>query len=109
LSARTPTWAVAEYHALPECVESDESATGRLAAGVSESLGGITLKCQPTVLADDSHTLRRTKATLMYRRIKDLRVVPLLLGHTKLESSVRQVQSDLYPPGQQLDIPMSEA
>jgi site-specific recombinase XerC len=32
---------------------------------------------------------RRTKATLIYKRTKNLRAVQLLLGHTKLESTVR--------------------
>ena len=36
-----------------------------------------------------THSLRRTKATLVYRRTKNLRAVQLLLGHTKLESTVR--------------------
>jgi integrase len=36
-----------------------------------------------------THTLRRTKATLIYRRTKNLRAVQLLLGHTKSESTVR--------------------
>jgi integrase len=36
-----------------------------------------------------THRLRRTKATLIYRRTKNLRAVQLLLGHTKLESTVR--------------------
>ena len=36
-----------------------------------------------------THTMRRTKATLIYRRTKNLRAVELLLGHTKLESTVR--------------------
>ena len=36
-----------------------------------------------------THTLRRTKATLIYRRTKNLRAVQLLLGYTKLESTVR--------------------
>ena len=36
-----------------------------------------------------THTMRRTKATLIYRRTKNLRAVQLLLGHTKLESTVR--------------------
>lgn len=36
-----------------------------------------------------THTMRRTKATLIYRRTKNLRPVQLLLGHTKLESTVR--------------------
>lgn len=39
--------------------------------------------------AYDTHTLRRTKATLIYRRTKNLRAVQLLLGHSKLESTVR--------------------
>ena len=33
--------------------------------------------------------MRRTKATLIYRRTKNLRAVQLLLGHSKLESTVR--------------------
>jgi integrase len=36
-----------------------------------------------------THTMRRTKATLIYRRTKNLRAVQLLLGHSDLESTVR--------------------
>jgi len=36
-----------------------------------------------------AHSLRRTKATLIHRRTRNLRAVRLLLGHTKLESTVR--------------------
>ena len=36
-----------------------------------------------------THSLRRTKATHIYRRTKNIRAVQLLLGHTKLESTVR--------------------
>ena len=36
-----------------------------------------------------THSMRRTKASLMYRRTKNLRAVQLLLGHSKLESTVR--------------------
>ena len=36
-----------------------------------------------------THSLRRTKATLIYRRTANLRAVQLLLGHTKIESTVR--------------------
>jgi site-specific recombinase XerC len=38
-----------------------------------------------------THTLRRTKATLICRRTKNLRAVQLQLGHTKLESTVRSL------------------
>jgi integrase len=36
-----------------------------------------------------THTMRRTKVTLIYHRTKNLRAIQLLLGHTKLESTVR--------------------
>jgi len=40
-------------------------------------------------IAYGTHTMRRTKATLIYKRTKNLRAVQLLLGHKKLESTVR--------------------
>jgi integrase len=36
-----------------------------------------------------THSLRRTKAALIYKLTGNLRAVQLLLGHTKLESTVR--------------------
>jgi site-specific recombinase XerD len=36
-----------------------------------------------------THSMRRTKATLIYRRTGNLRAVQLLLGRTKIESTVR--------------------
>ena len=42
-----------------------------------------------------THTMRRTKATLIYKRTKNLRAVQLLLGHTKLESTVRYLGIDV--------------
>ena len=36
-----------------------------------------------------THSMRMIKATLIYRRTKNLRAVQLLLGHSKLESTVR--------------------
>jgi integrase len=36
-----------------------------------------------------THSMRRTKASLIYRQTKNLRAVQILLGHTKLESTVR--------------------
>ncbi|MCZ6802846.1 MAG: tyrosine-type recombinase/integrase [Proteobacteria bacterium] len=41
----------------------------------------------PTVYG--THSMRRTKASLIYKRTKNLRAIQLLLGHTKLESTVR--------------------
>jgi len=39
--------------------------------------------------------MRRAKAALIYKRSKSLRAVQLLLGHAKLESTVRYVGIDL--------------
>ncbi|MHB1280037.1 MAG: tyrosine-type recombinase/integrase [Acidithiobacillus sp.] len=48
---------------------------------------GSSIGLDPAVYG--THTMHRTKATLIYRRTKNLRAVQLLLGHTKLESTVR--------------------
>ena len=42
-----------------------------------------------------THSMRRTKAALIYRRTRNLRAVQLLLGHTKLESTVRYLGIDV--------------
>jgi len=36
-----------------------------------------------------THSLRRTKVSLLYKKTGNLRACQLLLGHTKLESTVR--------------------
>jgi integrase len=41
----------------------------------------------PTVYG--THSMRGTKATLIYKRTKNLRAVQLLLGHSKVESTIR--------------------
>jgi integrase len=46
-----------------------------------------TIGLDPTLYG--THTMRRTKVSLIYRRTKNLRAVQLLLGHTNLESTVR--------------------
>jgi integrase len=42
-----------------------------------------------------THSLRRTKATLIYRKTGNLRAVQLLLGHSKIESTVRYLGIEL--------------
>jgi integrase len=42
-----------------------------------------------------THSIRRTKATLIYRRTKNLRAVQLLLGHSRIESTVRYLGIDV--------------
>ena len=59
--------------------------TRQYARLLGEWLAGVGL--DPT--AYGTHSLRRTKATLIYKRTGNLRAVQLLLGHTKIESTVR--------------------
>lgn len=59
--------------------------TRQYARLVSEWIASIGL--DPSFFG--THSLRRTKATLIYRRTGNLRAVQLLLGHTKIESTVR--------------------
>ena len=54
----------------------------RIVGGWAESIG-----LDPA--AYGTHSMRRTKPTLIYRRTRNLRAVQLLLGHSKLESTVR--------------------
>ncbi len=49
----------------------------------------------------------RTKASLIYRRTKNLRAVQLLLGHTKLESTLRYLGvevDDAFEIGEQTEV-----
>lgn len=59
--------------------------TRQYARLVSKWLRGIGL--DPRTFG--THPLRRTKATLIYRRTSNLRAVQLLLGHKRVESTVR--------------------
>jgi integrase len=62
---------------------SDHFSTRQYARIVKAWVTAIGL--DPTMYG--THTLRRTKASLIYRKTKNLRAVQLLLGHTKLEST----------------------
>jgi site-specific recombinase XerC len=42
-----------------------------------------------------THSMRRTKAAQIYRKTGHLRAVQLLLGHTKLESTVRYLGAEV--------------
>ncbi len=54
-----------------------------------------------------THSIRRTKASLIYKRTKNLRAVQLLLGHSKLESTVRYLGvevEDALEIAEQMDV-----
>jgi integrase len=65
--------------------------TRQYARLVSEWVASIGL--EPHLFG--THSLRRTKATLIYRRTGNLRAVQLLLGHRKIESTVRYLGIDV--------------
>ena len=70
---------------------------------VNEWVRGIGLD----TAAYGTHSLRRTKATLIYRRTKNLRAVQLLLGHTNLDSTVRYLGieiDDALEMSEQIDV-----
>ncbi len=51
--------------------------------------------------------MRRSKASMIYKKTKNLRAVQILLGHTKLESTVRYLGievDDALDLAEQLDI-----
>jgi integrase len=77
--------------------------TRQYARLLSEWIAGIGL--DPLLFG--THSLRRTKATLIYRRTGNLRAVQLLLGHTKIESTVRYLGvevDDALTIAEQVDI-----
>ncbi len=41
------------------------------------------------IYMDRAHSMRRTKATLIYARTKNIRAVQRLLGHVKLDNTIR--------------------
>jgi len=77
--------------------------TRQYARLLGEWIAGVGL--DPSLFG--THSIRRTKATLIYRRTGNLRAVQLLLGHTKVESTVRYLGvevDDALAIAEQVDI-----
>jgi len=77
--------------------------TRQYARIVSKWIRGIGL--DPNLFG--THSLRRTKATLIYRRTGNLRAVQLLLGHKRVESTVRYLGievDDAISISEQIDV-----
>jgi site-specific recombinase XerC len=70
---------------------SEHISTRQYARLVDEWVSGIGLR------RDDygTHSLRRTKASIICKQTGNLRAVQLLLGHTKIESTVRYLGVDV--------------
>jgi integrase len=59
--------------------------TRQYARLVDEWVTAIGLRCEDY----GTHSLRRTKAAIIYKQTGNLRAVQILLGHTKIETTVR--------------------
>ena len=65
--------------------------TRQYARLVAEWVSGIGLRREDY----GTHSLRRTKAAIIYKQTGNLRAVQILLGHTKIESTVRYLGVDV--------------
>ena len=70
---------------------SDHLSTRQYARLVDEWVTGVGLRPEDY----GTHSLRRTKAALIYKQTGNLRAVQILLGHTKIESTVRYLGVDI--------------
>ena len=70
---------------------SDHISTRQYARLVKNLVGDIGL--EPSAFG--THSLRRTKVAQIYKKTGNLRAVQLLLGHTKMDSTVRYLGVDL--------------
>lgn len=81
-----------EEFAFPSRVDhSGHLSTRQYARLVDEWVTAIGLKSEDY----GTHSLRRTKPSLIYKRTGNLRAVQILLGHTKIETTVRYLGVDL--------------
>ena len=70
---------------------TDHLSTTQYARLVDEWVTGIGLRCEDY----GTHSLRRTKVSIIYKTTGNLRAVQILLGHTKIESTVRYLGVDV--------------
>lgn len=83
---------VLDDYAFPSRVDhAAHLSTRQYARLVDEWVKGIGLRAEDY----GTHSLRRTKASLIYKRTGNLRAVQILLGHTKIESTVRYLGVDV--------------
>ena len=70
---------------------SGHMSTRQYARLVDEWVTAVGLRCEDY----GTHSLRRTKASIIYKATGNLRAVQILLGHTKIENTVRYLGVDV--------------
>lgn len=79
-------------YAFPSRVDHEgHLSTRQYARLVDEWVGAIGLRPEEY----GTHSLRRTKAALIYKATGNLRAIQILLGHTKIENTVRYLGVDI--------------
>lgn len=79
-------------YAFPSRVDrSGHLSTRQYARLVDEWVTAIGLRCAE----HGTHSLRRTKAAMIYRATGNIRAIQILLGHTKIENTVRYLGVDI--------------
>ena len=80
------------YFVFPSRIDhADHISTRQYARLVDEWVTGIGLRREDY----GTHSLRRTRASIIYKQIGNLRAVQILLDRTKIESSVRYLGVDV--------------
>ena len=81
-----------DEYAFPSRIDhSDHLSTRQYARLVDEWVSGVGLRREEY----GTHSLRRTKASIIYKATGNLRAVQILLGHTKIENTVRYLGVDV--------------
>jgi integrase len=81
-----------DEHVFPSRIDhTAHLSTRQYARLVDEWVTGIGLRKEDF----GTHSLRRTKASIIYKATENLRAVQILLGHTKIESTVRYLGVDV--------------
>lgn len=70
---------------------ADHLSTRQYARLVDEWVSGVGLRREEY----GTHSIRRTKASIIYKATGNLRAVQILLGHTKIENTVRYLGVDV--------------
>ncbi len=81
-----------DEHAFPSRIDrTHQMSTRQYARLVDEWVTAIGLRRAEY----GTHSLRRTKASMIYKATGNLRAVQILLGHTKIENTVRYLGVDI--------------
>ena len=81
-----------EDYAFPSRIDhSAHMSTRQYARLVDEWVTAVGLRSEDY----GTHSLRRTKASIIYKATGNLRAVQILLGHTKIENTVRYLGVDV--------------